>query len=313
MRDSALRVRAVAASRPTRASRSGLTLIEVLVVVFILGILAALVLPAIQRARVAARRVQCSSRLRQMGQALTLYHDSHQLYPAGSRFSVHAVLLPQLGYEPLFNQINFSLEPFTTYNAGLAKTRIEIFRCPSDYAPFGGAGTNYLGNSGLGARWFGEQFNDDGAFYAHGGFGLRQHNAAMFRDGLANTVAFSESCSRTIKVNPPILPASPANRELFIQSCQALPQKASSYGKGGIWMDGALYQTLYNHMIAPNGPSCINGGDVNTMAYTASSLHGAGVNVTMMDSSARFISEKIDIGTWRAISTRAGGEVVQQF
>lgn len=313
MRDSALAVRAAAAFRRARAPRSGLTLIEVLVVVFILGILAALLLPAIHRARVAAKRRQCISRLRQLSHAMTIYHDTHNVYPDGSWFSAHAVLLPQLGYEPLFNQINFSLEPFTTYNAGLAKTRIEIFRCPSDSAPAVGAGTNYVGNSGLGASWFGEQFNDDGAFFAHGGWGLRQHNAAMFRDGLANTVAFSESYSRTVEVEPPILPQNPANRELFIQSCQALPPKLTSFGKGGIWMHGQLAQTLYNHMITPNGHSCKNGAFVNTMAYTATSRHGSGVNVTMMDSSARFVSDKIDLGTWRALSTRAGGEVVQQF
>src|SRR5512135_3856053 len=113
-------------SRATRPARrpSGFTLIELLVVIAIIGVLIALLLPAVQAAREAARRVQCVNNLKQIGLALHNYHDAVGALPMGyaaSRPFVDgltdttpgwawgAMILPQLEQSALFNAVNFSL------------------------------------------------------------------------------------------------------------------------------------------------------------------------------------------------------------
>src|SRR5580765_156922 len=104
----------------------GFTLIELLVVIAIIGVLIALLLPAVQAAREAARRIQCTNNLKQIGIALHNYHDVFQVLPFGkgnnymdvimnapvhARWSAHSQMLPQLEQKPTFDSINFALPP----------------------------------------------------------------------------------------------------------------------------------------------------------------------------------------------------------
>ncbi len=204
-----------------RVRNSGFTLIEVLVVITIIGVLIALLLPAVQAARESARRVQCANNLKQIGIALHTYHDALGVFPygMGARFkynvfmwhSAQAMLLPYLDNAPLFNAINFNYPiasgqnnwgpPWAkdafVVNLTALSAKVSTFLCPSDptdssvfYDPATGVtfpGNNYLGNSGVNPRgWWNPQVAD-GLFFPEICVRL-----SAITDGASNTTAFSE-------------------------------------------------------------------------------------------------------------------------
>ncbi len=132
-------------------SRRGFTLIEILVVIAITGILMALLLPAVQAAREAARRSYCANNLRQIGLALHQYHTANEVFAMGcsfqapgpplstqlamwNSFSAQASLLPYLDQAPLYASLNFSLSPldYDDSNTTAVFRVVSIFICPSD-------------------------------------------------------------------------------------------------------------------------------------------------------------------------------------
>src|SRR5262245_41568787 len=126
--------------------RRGFTLIEVLVAVAWIGILTALLWPAVQSARASARRVTCSNQLRQLGLALHLYHDSQLCFPPGSyvmgpSFPMQtgwgwgAMILPGVEQRPLHDQINFGNGTAVGSNLALIARTIQVWRCPAEIAP----------------------------------------------------------------------------------------------------------------------------------------------------------------------------------
>ncbi len=202
----------------SRAARPGFTLIELLVVIAIIGVLIALLLPAVQAAREAARRAQCINNLKQIGVALHNYHGVVGsfpvgfLYPTGAvptttspqqyRWSVLAQMAPYLEQTNLYNALNFNFPlayrpsgsaslfwPFYPDNATAMATRVSTFLCPSDGAPapFADSGPcNYVFCTGDGS-------NGGDATGANGTFILGPAvSMADITDGSSGTVAASE-------------------------------------------------------------------------------------------------------------------------
>ncbi len=317
-----------------KRARRAVTLVELLVVIFIIGMLMALLLPAVQGAREASRKAGCSNNLRQLGVALQHHSSTRGKFPQGRGtpfpfvFSAHAYLLPYLEQQNLENLIDYDVPPLTfgsfdgSANAVAAGTQIPILLCPSDGADgmvpgVQQAGTNYVACTGSGTIQSGHLTNGaDGVFL--GGPGIRSRD--IF-DGQSNTVAFSESLLGD-GIAPQTLP--PESPELVVLEVaggnQPLPADCESgtgtwsTQRGGKWINGHYGDTLYNHFYTPNSRQWDCGNGFHNMGLAAArSNHHGGVMVMMCDGSVRFVSEQVELAVWRAISTRAGKEVVTSF
>jgi len=248
------------------------TLIEVLVVIVIIGLVAALMLPALQSARETSRRLQCASNLRQLGIAIQNYTSYDGMLPRGfNGYSIQVCIMPFLELGNLYDSINLTLSsPFPDgliANQTATSTSVNVFLCPSDAASLDyGSGSNYAGNWGVGFLKYGVENN--GPFSSPGripAVGLQQ-----ITDGTSQTVAMAEFCrgiwnSRNSKravfsTSEAIVGA--GKLEVFASACRNIDidnGKLNGLIKGSNWISLDLGQTLYNHVITPNGNTCING------------------------------------------------------
>lgn len=313
--------------------RRGFTLIELLVVIAIIAVLIALLLPAVQQAREAARRTQCKNNLKQLGLALHNYHDTYNKLPTaslGSRFSVHAVVLPYLEQSNVFNQINFNLLPLDPANDPVRLMNLPAFLCPSDIDGLpanAGGRNNYWVN--VGTNLINTVPSTDSS---NVNFGMPPQNGPMvsqkyqdfgkISDGLSNTVAMSEkrlgdgsngiSTPETDHFQPG---THPATADEALNDCRSFDvTDLSKQGKSNIgvpWIEGDNDSTYYFHIMPPNDRSCRFPS--GRMAGTANSNHTGGLHSMLCDGSVRFISSNIDIRLWRGLGTAAGQEVIADY
>jgi len=192
-------------------TRRGFTLIELLVVIAIIGVLIALLLPAVQAAREAARRSQCVNNLKQIGVAMHNYHSAVDSFPisqsqgmsnySGSYdgwtdWSAVTVMLPYLEQQPIYNAINFNFLGGFSFGGAINNTswnaKIKTFLCPSDsLAGVNGNTNSYYASTGTTTLQY--NYNNISACCS-GVFAKRScFNIAAITDGTSNTVAFSES------------------------------------------------------------------------------------------------------------------------
>jgi prepilin-type N-terminal cleavage/methylation domain-containing protein len=303
---------AVPLSRPR-----GFTLVELLVVIAIIGILVSLLLPAVQAAREAARRMQCTNHLKQIGLAFHNYHDIFKKFPtgnhranatqdvtgAGTGWSWPAAILPQLEQSALYDRIDFtryccSQSPSTpgeTQNVQVVRTPVPLFRCPSDIAPpvartptdqpLGSARasiemavTSYCTNGG---SFNGSSNNDPGQ-------ALRANGIFMRTRANRNTAeSFKELRDLTDGTSSTILTSESA----WAISLSDEPGGAGRVGRKRWYASGEGHNRAINEGFAFNPPNSAGTGIIRRVV---SSMHPGGAVFGMGDGSVRFISETIE-------------------
>jgi prepilin-type N-terminal cleavage/methylation domain-containing protein/prepilin-type processing-associated H-X9-DG protein len=303
-----------------RGPARAFTLIELLVTLAIIGLLIALLLPAVQAAREAARRSQCVNHLRQFGLAIQGYIAVDGAMPTGlggdKRYSLHVVLLPFLDQGPLYQSFNMSVFAADASSPGPNDTsfnaRLDLLSCPSDpyvKSPM----TNYAGCLG----------DHRAAFKPNGVFEISPVRPQAITDGTSTTAAMSEFLVgrpdqierlRTYFVPSDLTVGPPAGLAQFSARCRALDKMtpAPMMVKGMIWTLGQRDYTLYDHTLTINQPSCVNttASKEVAVATTATSLHPHGANCLFADGHARFLNQGVNETVWRALGTKNGGELI---
>ncbi|MDG3008029.1 DUF1559 family PulG-like putative transporter [Paludisphaera mucosa] len=293
-------------------SRAAFTLIELLVAVSIVGLLLALLLPAVQSAREAARRMQCTNNLRQLGLAMHLYAEQTGRFPLVQHQYRNYLMFCDV---PAYNAYNFAVDVDWMANTTVDLMDWETFHCPSD-PESKKALFSYPTCWGDG---------DMNGIFSNIPFVTHWTSLVEVSDGLGNTAAASEFLvgalppteSRRLYYQPAEQPTSPMappwGPDRLFSRCLDLKDMVPLVGifMGQADLHGGPIQ--YSHFLTPNRPSCQSMGRLPTpeAAITASSFHPGGVNLLRADGRVGFVKDSIDRGAWRAMGTRAGGEIVQ--
>jgi prepilin-type processing-associated H-X9-DG protein len=256
-----------------------------LVVITIIGLLIALLLPAVQAAREAARRAGCLNNLHQIALALQGYHEACGSFPPGCiepvfkkangrQFAWSALILPQLEQAPLHAAIDFTMPSYAEENAVAAANVVPTYLCPSTRR------TSQL-SQGRGATDYGGLYGEaiqpiptDGSWTAENGMMVydRAFRVADVRDGTADTLVVSEDAAWT----------------------------------DGQWINGLnIFDQKYAINFVPSSP--------RLWENEIRSDHPGGANGAFCDGSARFLSETMNIRVLKAIITRDGGEIIGDY
>jgi prepilin-type N-terminal cleavage/methylation domain-containing protein/prepilin-type processing-associated H-X9-DG protein len=332
------------AGRGARRRLGGFTLVELLVVIAIIGVLVALLLPAVQSAREAARRTQCQNQIKQLGLALHNFESVTKRLPHGSENSVIwgpsplTVLLPVIEQGNVANQMTQSFahggsaettagQATLNHEAG-STVRPKIFQCPSEMNTFRGlvyGFTNYHTNWGswvrIENRWDG-LFGTNFVPYSGGPPRMDAVRLAEVVDGTSNTLAFGEVANGVgsdPKIRDPrrdcYLATRPGTPDPVAVRTQLLAMDWRTAGtlsgwnwRGYPWREGSIWRNGFNTLLPPNKPCFRPGGEWWELVTPASSYHAGGANVCLVDGSVRFVPDNIDATVWMAAGTIGGGE-----
>lgn len=321
-------------TRLSQTNRAGFTLVELMVTLGVVAILISLLLPAVQSAREAARRIGCQDNLKQLTQACHQFANSQGGLPGRtavkvlpdkrlSYLSIHYQVLLYMDGQNLYHSINsdvpcFSLQDLTGSNATSATTVVGVFLCPSDGAssrlPF--APTSYRGNLGLAEMKVMRQDPLMVTDAREGMFGWPGQPLAMVSDGLSNTIAFSEKPIATgadgeySRFTDWFVARDPWTADEWVRTCSSTTPSAPKLDAGHTWLiSGGAYTNFYT-ITTPNSavPDCGATNSNGTGVFTARSYHPGGVNASMGDGSVRWFSSNTDVALWRRLGTRNGAD-----
>ena len=273
-------------SSRTDSPRAGFTLVELLVVIAIIGILIALLLPAVQQAREAARRTHCKGNLKQIGIGLHNYHSARKEFPPGHldrdflNHSFQTLILPYIEEEPVFRQIDLRMHWDRPVNKPITRNQdIALYMCPTyEYNPQRKARGDYAAINGpralpgLPAGWVQGQSYAAGVFPATGAaYRNKPVKITDITDGSSKTLAVVECSGRT--------------------------------DNDFLWADA-------EHAFAQHYP--IHAPEPQGWRNEICSVHPGGAHVMMADGSAYFMPETTRLTVIDALSTRARGEILDE-